>query len=64
MSELKATKFSVTSSGVATIMLSRPEALNALNMDLNVGEIAHNLIALQASCSTAAEICTVCAVIT
>ena len=35
MAELKATRFSVTESGVATIMLSRPEALNALNGDLN-----------------------------
>jgi enoyl-CoA hydratase/carnithine racemase len=35
MADLKATKFEVSPTGVATITLSRPESLNALNGDLN-----------------------------
>jgi len=41
MADLKATKFEVSPTGVATIMLSRPKALNALNGDLNRELVRH-----------------------
>ena len=56
LATLKATKFEVSPTGIATVTLSRPASLNALSGDLN-REVEHHFQVTQPRCWLACSWC-------